>query len=80
MQFSKTTISLFTQLELSSHCLKSMKGNFSIFPGVSKSPGLNVIEPLWSVLETTVKDLFPLPTSLKQLEEVLREIWGHAVA
>jgi hypothetical protein len=33
MQFSKTTVSPFTQLELFSHGLKSMKVNFSIFRG-----------------------------------------------
>jgi hypothetical protein len=34
---------------------------------------LNITEPLWSVLETTLRNRFPLPTSLKQLEDVLRE-------
>jgi hypothetical protein len=33
MQFSKTTMRPFTQLELFSHGLKSMKVNFKIFPG-----------------------------------------------
>jgi hypothetical protein len=33
MQFSRTTIPTFTQLELFSHGLKSMKVNFNIFPG-----------------------------------------------
>jgi hypothetical protein len=32
-QFSKTTMPPFLQLELFSHGLKSMKVNFSIFPG-----------------------------------------------
>ena len=31
-------------------------------------PNLNVIEPLWSVLESGVRSRFP-PSSLKQLEE-----------
>jgi hypothetical protein len=33
MQFSKMTMHPFTQLELLSHGLKSMKVNFNIFPG-----------------------------------------------
>jgi hypothetical protein len=40
---------------------------------------LNIIEPLWSVLETVletgVRSRFPPPTSLKQLEDVLQEEW-----
>jgi hypothetical protein len=33
------------------------------------------MEPLWSVLETAVRNSFPPPTSLKQLEDVLEEEW-----
>jgi hypothetical protein len=33
MQFSKTTVSQFTQLKLLTHVLKSMEVNFTIFPG-----------------------------------------------
>jgi hypothetical protein len=36
---------------------------------------LNIIEPLWSVLETTLRNRFPPPTSLKQLEDVLQKEW-----
>jgi hypothetical protein len=32
-------------------------------------------DPLWSVLETRVKNRFPPPTSVKQLEDVLQEEW-----
>jgi hypothetical protein len=32
-------------------------------------------EPLWSVLETNVRNRFPPPTSLKQFEDVLQEEW-----
>jgi hypothetical protein len=73
MQFSRTTMLLFTQLELFRHGLKSMKVNFSIFHGPAQSPHLNIIELFWSVLETRVKNEFQLPTSLKQLEDVLHE-------
>jgi hypothetical protein len=40
-----------------------------------QSPNLNIIEPLWSVLETRVRNRFPLPTYLKKLEDVLQEKW-----
>jgi hypothetical protein len=36
---------------------------------------LNINEPLWSVLETTVRHRSPPPTSLKQLEDVIQEEW-----
>jgi transposase len=34
---------------------------------------LNNIEALWSVLETKVRNRFPPPTSLKELEDALQE-------
>jgi hypothetical protein len=58
-----------------SHGLKSMKVNFNIFPRPAQSPDLNNTEPLWSVLLTRVTNIFPLTTSLKQLEDVLQEEW-----
>jgi hypothetical protein len=50
--------------KLLSNDLKSIKVN---------SPNLNITEPLWSVLETSVRNRFPPPTSLKQLEDSLQE-------
>jgi hypothetical protein len=44
-------------------------------PWPAQSPDLNITEPLWSVLETTVSNGFPAQTSLKQLEDVLQEEW-----
>jgi hypothetical protein len=41
----------------------------------AQSPDLNITEPFWSVLETRVRNRFPTPTSLKQLEDVLKEEW-----
>jgi hypothetical protein len=41
----------------------------------SASSDLNITEPLWSILETTVRNRFPHPTSLKQLEDDLQEKW-----
>jgi hypothetical protein len=36
---------------------------------------LNILEPLWSVLETRARNRFPPPSSLKKLEDVLQEEW-----
>jgi len=38
------------------------------FLWLAQLPNLNIIEPLWSVLESRVRSRFP-PSSLKQLEE-----------
>ena len=44
-------------------------------PCPAKSPDLNTIETLPSVLQSTVRRRFPLPSSLKQPEDVLHEGW-----
>jgi hypothetical protein len=62
----------FTQLELFSHGLKSMKVNFQHLPWPAQPPDLNIIEPLWSVLEIRVRNGFPPP---KPLGSVLKEEW-----
>jgi hypothetical protein len=36
---------------------------------------LNITEPLWSVLETRVRNRFTPSRSLKQLEDVLQDEW-----
>jgi hypothetical protein len=36
---------------------------------------LNITEPLWSVLNTRLKNSFPPPVSLKQLWDALQEEW-----
>jgi len=41
------------------------------FPLPAQSPDLNIIEPLWSVLDSGVRSRFPSPSSLEQLEDVL---------
>jgi transposase len=47
----------------------------SHLPWVPQSPDLNIIEPLWSVLERRVRSHYPPPSSLKELEHVLEEEW-----
>jgi transposase len=44
-------------------------------PWPAKSPDLNIIEPLWSVLEIRLRNRFPSPSTLKQLEVVIHEEW-----
>jgi hypothetical protein len=50
-------------------------GELQHLPWPAQSPDLNITEPLWSVLETRVKNRFLPPTSLKQLDDVLQEEW-----
>ena len=40
-------------------------------PWPGKSPDLNIIKPLWSVLDSRVRSKFPLASSHRQLEDVL---------
>jgi hypothetical protein len=49
------------------------EGELQHLPWPAQSPDLNIIKPLWSVLETRVRNRFPPPTSLKQLEVVFQE-------
>jgi hypothetical protein len=51
------------------------EGEFQRLPCPAQLPDLNIIEPLWSILETRVRNRFPTPTSIKQLEDVLQEVW-----
>jgi hypothetical protein len=41
----------------------------------AQSPDVNIIQPVWSVLETRVRNRFPPSSSLKQPEDVLQEEW-----
>jgi hypothetical protein len=54
---------------------KEHEGELQHPPWSAQSPDLNIIEPLWSVLESEVRNRFPPPTSLKQLEDVLQDEW-----
>jgi hypothetical protein len=53
--------------------LEEHEHEFQFLPWPAKLQDLNITEPLWSVLETGVRNRFPPPTSLKQLEHVLQE-------
>jgi len=44
-------------------------------PWPAQLPDLNIIKPLFSVLESRVRSRFPPPSSLKQLGDVLHEKW-----
>jgi hypothetical protein len=65
----------FTQLETIKLWFKEHEGELQHFPWPAQSSNLNITEPLWSVLETRLRNRFPPPISLKQLENVLQEEW-----
>jgi hypothetical protein len=48
-------------------------GELQHLPWPAQLTDLNIIVPLWSVLETRMRNLFPPLTSLKQFENVLQE-------
>jgi hypothetical protein len=73
MQFSKITITPFTQSELWCEEHEGELQHLSCQP--AQSPDLNIIEPLWSVLEISMRNRFRPQTSLKQHEGVLQEEW-----
>jgi hypothetical protein len=45
--------------------LEEHEGELQYVPWKAQSPDLNITEPLWSVLETRVRNRFTPPTSLK---------------
>jgi hypothetical protein len=56
-------------------CFEEHGGELQHFPWPTQSPNLNIIPPFWSVLEARVRNRFPPPTSLKQLEDVFQDEW-----
>jgi hypothetical protein len=52
---------------------EELEGDFQHLPWPAQSPNLNIIEPLRSVVETSMRNRFPIPTSLKQHQNVLLE-------
>jgi hypothetical protein len=75
MQFSKTTMPPFYTAGTVQSRFEEHDGQFEHLLGPAKSPDLNIIKPLWSILETSVRNRFSSPTSLQQLEDVLLEEW-----
>lgn len=51
------------------------EGDLSHLPWPPQSPDLNIIEPVWSVLEKKVRDRYPPPSSLPELASILQEEW-----
>ncbi|MBJ4999827.1 transposase [Salmonella enterica subsp. enterica serovar Hadar] len=49
------------------------EGGDAHLPWPAQSPDLNIIDPLWSVLENRVRSRYPPPASLKELEQFLLE-------
>jgi hypothetical protein len=56
-------------------CFEEHESELQHLSWPTQSPDLNIIEPLWSVLETRARNRFPPPTSLKQFEDDLQEEW-----
>ena len=67
MQFFKMTIHTYTHPEVLSW-LDEHEDALQHLLWLAQSSNLNIIEPLWSVLESRVRSRFP-SSSLKQLEE-----------
>ncbi|GFV56050.1 DDE_3 domain-containing protein [Trichonephila clavipes] len=44
-------------------------------PWSAQSPDLNIIEPLWSILERSIRNRYPLSVSLPELLQYLQEEW-----
>jgi hypothetical protein len=55
--------------------LEEHEGELRHLPRPAQSPDLNITEPLWSVVETRVRNRFPLPIFLKQFVYILQEDW-----
>jgi hypothetical protein len=69
MHFFKTTVPPWHSRTLQSW-FEEHEGELQHIPWPAQSADLNIIEPFWSVLETRVRNRFPIPKSLKQLEDV----------
>jgi hypothetical protein len=71
MQFSKTTVPPIHR----ARTVQSWFEEGEHLPWPAQSPNLNITKPLRPVLETRVRNRFPPPTSLNQLEDIHEEEW-----
>jgi hypothetical protein len=75
MQFSKMIMPTIQTTGSVQSWSEEHDGEPQHLPWPANSLNLNITEPLWSVLETRVRNSFPHPTSPKQLEEIFHEEW-----
>jgi hypothetical protein len=74
MQFSKTTMASIHTAGTVRSWFEEHEGELQHLPWPVQSPDLSIAESLWSVLETRLRNRFPPPTSLKQLEGLLQDV------
>jgi hypothetical protein len=74
MQFSKTPVPPIHTAGTVQSCFEEREGELQNLPWAVRSPDLDIVGPLWSVLKTRARNRFPPPTSVKQLD-VLQEEW-----
>jgi hypothetical protein len=55
--------------------VEEQEGELQHLPWPAQSPDMNIIKPVWSVLVTGARNRFSPPTSIQQLEDVLKEEW-----
>jgi hypothetical protein len=75
MKFSKTTMAPIYTAGTVRSWFEEHECEIQHLPWPAQSSDLNITGPLWSVLETGVRNRFPPPTSLKQLEDAPQEEW-----
>ena len=74
MKFFKVTICPYTASSVRTR-LEEHDDALQHLPWTAPLPDLNIIELLWSVLESRMRSRFPSPSSLKQLADMLHEQW-----
>lgn len=66
---------LSMQRDLSNHGLMTHEDEYKHLPWPAQSADLNIIEPLWSFLERSIRNRYPPPASLPELSQYLHEEW-----